>query len=324
MLNLNTGLPDTSWDERLLVSGGHFLQSQAWARFQSALGNEVLWSSGRDWSWMGIIQSSRAGNSLYCPYGPTIQSTDSAKECQGSLIEAAKHSSADFIRVEPMGKDVERAAIECGNKRVKSVQPAQTWVLDISRSTDELKGGVSAGHRSAVNSSTNRGILITSSSEVQMAARFVELIHMTSERGQFKPHPDNYYFKLADTLIPSRSAKFYSAVAEGETVAMAICFDFGDTRYYAHAAADQDKSRRLQAAVPLVWQMILDAKNEGKTRFDFWGVAPDDNPKHPWAGITKFKQAFGGEMVNYAGTWEMPVHHLKYHFVHLARKLIGR
>ena len=59
---------------------------------------------------------------------------------------------------------------------------------------------------------------------------------------------------------------------------------------------------------PLVWQTILDARSDGRTRFDFWGAAPPDaGPDHPWAGITAFKRGFGAEPETYAGTWEVAV-----------------
>jgi len=42
--------------------------------------------------------------------------------------------------------------------------------------------------------------------------------------------------------------------------------------------------------------MITDAKAkpQGLTAFDYGGVAPDDQPDHPWAGATRFKKSPGG------------------------------
>ena len=28
--------------------------------------------------------------------------------------------------------------------------------------------------------------------------------------------------------------------------------------------------------------------------YDFWGIAPDDEPSHPWQNISVFKRKFGG------------------------------
>ena len=43
--------------------------------------------------------------------------------------------------------------------------------------------------------------------------------------------------------------------------------------------------------------MIIDAKHNGRKKFDFWGVTTSEDPNHPWYGFTKFKKSFGGELV---------------------------
>ena len=99
---------------------------------------------------------------------------------------------------------------------------------------------------------------------------------------------------------------------DDQPLAASICFDFGHTRYYAHSASDPDAGRRLGAGPRLLWQMIGDAKARGAATFDFWGVIPDDNPSHPWAGFSRFKKAFGGRLLERAGTWELPVRMTRY------------
>jgi len=116
---------------------------------------------------------------------------------------------------------------------------------------------------------------------------------------------------VMEVLMPLGAAAVYTADTGGIAVAAAVCFDFGDTRYYAHAASDADAGRRLGAAAPLAWRMILDARDMGMRRFDFWGVAPGD-PQHPWAGLTQFKMSFGGELVERGGTWDVPARPLRH------------
>jgi vancomycin resistance protein VanK len=67
--------------------------------------------------------------------------------------------------------------------------------------------------------------------------------------------------------------------------------------------------------------MILEARAEGRRHFDFWGVLPADRPGHPWAGLSQFKKSFGGRLVPRAGTWELPVHPLRYRAYALLRRL---
>src|SRR5207302_514144 len=123
-------------------------------------------------------------------------------------------------------------------------------------------------------------------------------------------------------LIPTGEATLYYAWHTGRVLAAAIVIDLGTTRYYAYAASSSDPEvRRLSPAAPLVWRAILDARAEGKAWFDFWGVAPPDQPDHPWSGFTQFKRSFGGMLLTRAGTWDLPVRPWLYRTWSAAQKL---
>ncbi|NKX50449.1 peptidoglycan bridge formation glycyltransferase FemA/FemB family protein, partial [Arthrobacter deserti] len=53
-------------------------------------------------------------------------------------------------------------------------------------------------------------------------------------------------------------------------------------------------------------------KKSGRQLFDMWGVSPEDEPDHKWAGFSRFKRSFGGFEVEYPGTWDLPVNRLMY------------
>ena len=61
--------------------------------------------------------------------------------------------------------------------------------------------------------------------------------------------------------------------------------------------------------------MILDAREAGARRFDFWGITPGGRRVPPWEGFSQFKRSFGGEAVERAGTWDIargPLRHRLY------------
>ena len=100
-------------------------------------------------------------------------------------------------------------------------------------------------------------------------------------------------------------------------VAAALCFDFPGTRYYAHAVSDPETARRLQAAAPLVWRMILDARESGARAIRLLGHHARRTGRrrcapHPWDGFSQFKRSFGGEAVERAGTWDLGVRSLRH------------
>ena len=79
---------------------------------------------------------------------------------------------------------------------------------------------------------------------------------------------------------------------------------FGTTAIYTHGAS-ASTGRELMAPHLLQFAAMITAKDKGITTYDFWGIHPD--PKHSWAGITRFKQGFGGQAVEYIGTFEFPL-----------------
>jgi lipid II:glycine glycyltransferase (peptidoglycan interpeptide bridge formation enzyme) len=69
----------------------------------------------------------------------------------------------------------------------------------------------------------------------------------------------------------------------------------------------------------LHWELIKEAKEKGLKFYDWWGIAASDDPKDPWAGITRFKKGFGGEMVSYPGTFDYVLKPAGYEFYKLFR-----
>ncbi len=125
-------------------------------------------------------------------------------------------------------------------------------------------------------------------------------------------------------MIAQNAGCFYIASAEGNPASISLIFDWGNTRYYAHTGNDQLPNRQYKAAVSNVWQMILDAKADGKKYFDLWGVAPPEAKNHSWAGISEFKAGFGGEVVANIGTYDIAINKPKYKMYETYKKLRGR
>lgn len=318
MPTYETGVPPQDWDKHIANLGGHFLQSRAWANFQTALGRQVYYSSDAGWAWMAAQRRERGINYLACSYGPVAKAQDLPKAL-ASLKAAGTSLGVDFIRTEPTASESSKYLL--GYSRIKDVQPSRTLVLDLSPSGETLKSGLSAGHRNRINGTARRGISIRLGGEADLPI-FNAMLADTAKHSGVKFFGAEYFNKLVNSL--GLSAKLYIAEAEGQPVCAALCFDWQSTRYYAFAAAFQEPNRRLKASVSLVWQTILDAKSAGFSKFDFWGIAPEENSEHSWRGLTEFKVGFGGQPLDYAGTWDLPLRSAKYKAYNLYLKLKGR
>lgn len=308
----HAGVAGAEWDSALQRMGGHFLQSTLWQRVQSALGHDVIWARDEQWLWAGAIRAGRFPRYVYLPHGPTALSVSAMTDALSSAVIAARERSLDFARVEP-GGDVARAALEAtGAHPSRPIQPLWTWVLDITPDEATLRKGLSAGHRGAINAAARRGLTIRTTNSPNDIDVFLRLQERSAAAGKFHGQSAAYHRAEAMTLMPERAATLYIAESDGTAVAAALCFDFAATRYYAHAVSDPDRGRKLQAAAPLVWRMMLDAREAGTRRFDFWGITPGRAGGDAWEGFSQFKRSFGGEAVERAGTWDLGARSLRH------------
>jgi lipid II:glycine glycyltransferase (peptidoglycan interpeptide bridge formation enzyme) len=298
----------------------HFLQSEAWAAFQSALDRRIFFANGKGWSWLAILEPSRFGMRLYCPYGPTAKNAKALEQAIVALKDCAAAQNALFIRVEPQGPFDDNAFRSLGLRPAhRNIQPRYTLIKQLDKPEDELLAEMTATNRNLHRTAANKGLAFQSSSDPQDVSIFLAMMHEVAGRNNITIHRDDYYKTMAQTLMPLDALRLFIANLHHKPVAASLVFDNKHTRYYAHAASHAE-ARKLHPGTPLVSHMIFDAKKSGKQAFDFYGIAPPDQPNHPWAGFTKFKQSFGGEVVDRHGTWELSVKKIPYTLYRLLAK----
>ena len=73
--------------------------------------------------------------------------------------------------------------------------------------------------------------------------------------------------------------------------------------YYSHNASSK-LGRKKFVPTTLVWEAIKLAKKLKCTRFDFEGIEDERYPvTRKWSGFSRFKMGFGGEVVEYLGSF---------------------
>ena len=315
-------VPECDWDGQLLALGGHVLQSRGWGRCQERMGSIVHHDRGEGWLWLAVIRRVGPFQRLYIPYGPTVADDDALGRALESASACARREGCSFVQFEPDGSGTVSPAAH-GAVRARMRQPADTWVLRIDVEEAALRSGLTKGHRGSINAAERRGLTIEKAASPDEIGGFLDVLHSTHARTGMPIHGDVYYRAIVNELMPGGEAALYLARHQGRAVAAAIVLDLGETRYYAYAGSDP-AARQLSPAAPLVWRMILDARAGGRRWFDFWGIAPPDQPDHIWSGFTQFKRAFGGEALHRAGTWDLAVRPLAYRAWSLANSLRRR
>ncbi|WP_017198676.1 peptidoglycan bridge formation glycyltransferase FemA/FemB family protein [Arthrobacter sp. M2012083] len=303
-----------------------FLQTPAWAAVQRSLGRRVHEQSGPGWSFLAIEEKNPAGKVIYAPYGPVAESVEAFDAATGALVALAKAEGAAFVRMEPAAagfaaSDADALLRARGMTPAPvNQQPELSWIVDLEGDFKDVLAGMKPTNRNLYRNIHKKGVTFRASQDPADISVLLHFLHLTAARNGFKPQSDEYLTQVAASLLPNGAGTLFIAELEGEPIAAAFAYDSADTRVYAHAALD-DTHRKLSAGIPLLVTLMADAREKGLKHVDLWGVAPEDQPDHKWAGFTAFKKSFGGREVSYPGTWDLPVNKLRYGAYQLARKL---
>ena len=288
-------------------------QSHLWQTFQESLGRSTHVARGDGWSYLAIKETGRLNQRLYLPYGPVCSSPEGFDTALASLKSLAKQQQVTFVRIEPTKGITPEQLKQRGFWPVsyQSLQPAHTQIINLTPPEETILANMSQNSRNITRNYHKKGLTIHASHNPSDISTLTALLSKVAARNQIGIHSPNYFQKQAEALMPSQNATLYTVNFQDKPIAAALVYDFDGTRTYAHAAAD-DEYRKLNAGTALLGQMIIDAKQAGMARFDLFGIANSDDPKHPWAGFTRFKQSFGGEPLTHPGTWDLPINKLGY------------
>lgn len=292
----------------------HFLQSEPWQRFQESLGRIAVSDAGFDWTYTAYLEKGAGNTRLYAPYGPALTTPEAFPDALVSLKKKAEEHHATFLRIEPTDQLDPAMLRSQGFKPVtyQQLNPTHTLVINLAQSEENILASMSQNSRNLTRNYANKGLVFVESQNPDDIGILTSLLHKVARRNGITPHSDSYFKKQAEALFPLGAARLFYMTYQDNPIAAALVYDSPTTRYYAHAAAD-DEFRKLSAGTVLVGQMILEAKTRGLIQFDLYGIAPPDDPNHPWTGFTKFKKSFGGEVVTYGGAWDLPLHPIPYY-----------
>ena len=302
----------------------HFLQSTAWEAYEQSAGHKTFRKSTPDYEYMAIKTPIKLGSYLSVPYGPSVKSskTDPAvaqksfQKAIESLVSLARHEHCIFIRVEPTEPFTANYMASQKLQKTKDIEPAHTWLLDLTPSKEDLVLGFSHGTRLGHNQFPRKNLSVEISHNPNDIKHLVRLQQALAKRKGIAAYEESH---LKKELEQPFASLYLVHLKNPETqsdkiVAASLFFDDTEnsTRFYMQSASDPTY-KNLPTTVGLLCNSLFDAKEKGLKYFDFWGIAPEDAPaNHPWAGFTRFKKSFGGFARNYSGTWDLPLNKTKY------------
>ncbi len=303
------------------------LQSWMWGDFQKAVGRKTWRLVVRERAVALVVKHDLpfGWSYLYVPRGPVVvgqkagsPDTDALKKICEQLRTLAVQEHAVFVRIDPPlplkinAEETSTWFAPLGFKpAANQIQPRVTARLDLSIGRDKLLEKMKSKARYNIRLATKKEVTVRESLLAADVETFLHLNRETTERDQFIAHEDVYYRTQFELLGKAGMLKLFVAEYKDKPLAVIAVAFHGQTATYLHGVSSNEERNRMPAFA-VQWEAIKAAERLGVRWYDFHGVAPTDDPKHPWAGITRFKLGFGAERVEYMGALDLPIQRAKY------------
>lgn len=308
------------WEEfNLKFHPASFLQSWAGGETHARLGKKIIRRAYFNQNKLRAIgfligEEARRGRHFLCPGGPVLDWSDQrlAGQVLADLKKIGQQEKALFIRVRP-NVPAEARVVEtfrqAGFRHAPMHLEAETtWELALEPSLEKIFAQMRKGHRQAIEKTRQAGVAVETSRASQDARLLAQLQQEAVSRHKFVPFSAEYFQAHAAAFLPDNLV-FYKAFLKNELWAIAMIVFYGRVAFY-HYAASKTSPPGISPPTLILWQAIQDAKMRGCQIFNFWGVAPSDDPKHRFFGVTQFKKGFGGGRVFYLPAQDLPLSRL--------------
>jgi len=316
----------------------HPLQSWEWGEFRKKTGLEV--------ERIGFFDNGRLKKALQVTFHPIPLINKTAgyfpkgfmpdEEQLSALQQLGVSHNALFVKMEPNIAEKVGDAHQPSNSAHNAIgqflidhnaQPGRplftkySFQLDLKPSEEDLFAGLSSKTRYNVNLAHKKGVTIVEKTSLEGMEEHLQILAETTARQGFYAHSPSYFKTMWETLGQSGMQRIFTAQYEGQTLASWIMFVFNGILYYPYGAS-RSINREVMASNLLMWEMIVFGKNSGCTSFDMWGsLGPEPNPKDPWFGFHRFKKGYGGDLVEFLGTYDLVLNQPLYKIFRMAENL---
>jgi lipid II:glycine glycyltransferase (peptidoglycan interpeptide bridge formation enzyme) len=192
-------------------------------------------------------------------------------------------------------------------------QPQHVFQVPLSgRTEDDLLMGMNQLWRRNIKKADKAGVEVTLGKTGDLP-EFHRLYAETAGRDRFTPRP-LAYFQQMFTALQGEDAdriRLYLAHHEGDLVAAATWVRVGAHTWYSYGASSTVK-REVRGSNAIQWQMMRDAMAGGADIYDLRGITDTLDENDPHIGLIQFKAGTGGQAVEYAGEWDLPLSRLLY------------
>ena len=203
-------------------------------------------------------------------------------------------------------------------------QPEYLFAMDLAaRTPDQIFADFKRNTRNHIRKAEKMGVKIRELRRNELD-KLKAITASTATRRSFTDKPLSYYEQMYDLFHDRGEAKFLLAEVDNTPLSAAMFLLTGDEVVYLFSGSDEQYMKDYNAQYLIQWHIIKYAAEHGFRRYNFYGISglPDD--AHP-DGIYEFKKGFApdatGHVVQFIGSFELPINSIFYQLHHLLAKL---
>lgn len=300
----------------------HPIQTWAWGDFQIGQGHKVYrlgvfdnqkMVSGYTISFHDIPKLNYSIGTLL--RGPAIDS-DMIKNVQ----KIAQDENAIFVKFEPdvvskiydQNLNVDKDIPVDTNFPSLVVSPKvafypHSFIVDLTKTETDLLASMSTKTRYNIKLANRHNVTVSRETHDNGFEIYLKLLMHTTKRQGFYLHTEDYHRSLWQKLKDTGLVDIFIASHENEVLAAFMLFKKGDRLFYPYGAS-VDKKREVMAPNLLMWEAIKYGQSLGLKSFDTWGcLGPKAQEGEQGFGFHKFKQGYGGTLVQFVGTYDLVI-----------------
>jgi len=286
----------------------HVIQSWEWGEFRKSLGIPLLrygiYKNGKLSKAFQLTLHKIPFTNQYVGYLPKGPFPD--KEIAEALKKIGQENNCAFIKIEP---DVKSSVVSRQSSDFhpspKPLFTKHNFILDITQSEDQLLKAMHPKTRYNIRVAQKHGVKVEEKTDDKAFETYLKLYFETTKRQGYHGHNKEYHRQVWQTLKTANMARLLIAYYQGQPLTSWLLLNFKDTLYYPYGGSSKTHPE-VMANNLIAWEAIKLGKKLGLKKFDMWGaLGPDANPKDSWFGFHKFKQGYGGKLVEYIGTYDL-------------------
>ena len=299
------------YDQWITLSGnGNLWQSLERKTYLEALGKDVRIYTLEDdgqirASALVMIDRTTGGYSTWeIPRGPIMNVECRMKNVElllNTIIDDAKKDKCLALYISPLNEECFfHFPLSTFRSSRRLVHSEATRIIDLSKTEEEILAQMKQKGRYNIKVAQKNDVTVKESTDIDA---FYDLVTKTGKRDGFTHLSKKQYQTFLDDLPGSFLLLAYDK--QTEPIAGVLSVVWGERGIYYYGASNHAERAKM-APYLLQWESMRFCKARGCTEYDLLGIEKPhpkhemrNMKKHPWEGISQFKEKFGGEVVTY-------------------------